>query len=1152
MTRTDLIARIVHEQRRAANPTASAWVSANAGSGKTKVLSDRVLRLMLAGTAPGRILCLTFTKAAAANMAIRIFERLGRWVTLPEEALTTELAALEGRPPSRHEIRQARRLFARAVETPGGLKIDTLHAFCERILHMVPFEANVPARFSILDDEQANELLEEALETVLSRASDSRRGDGRAGAEALSASYAAVSALTSGRDLNDLVRNAVRQRWLFQGKEGITASLEGLRAALGLAEGTNAASVRRRMMTEGLPPAEWTAIGRVLLESRNKTDRERGQTLCAAAVASTDEDRLQQYRSFFFKKDGEPRAESTLVTKAVDSDLKARLLAEQSRLADLDDGLRAAEAFERTAALFTLAAEIRTEIERRKARLGALDFDDLIARTLALLSRGDAAWILYKLDRGVDHILIDEAQDTNPDQWRILRLITEDFTAGLGATADRVRTVFAVGDPKQSIYGFQGAEPREFEASRRYWRKAVTGAQLTFEEVPLQVSWRSCRAVLRAVDATFGIEPHLRGLSFDEGFRGTEHDTTVEAPGCVELWPIERPAQRDDPEAWTLPVDEPLPTSPPVVVAQRIARAVRSWIHEGDRFGRRARPGDILVLVKKRGPAFLAVIRALRQAGVPVAGADRLDIGKHIAVQDLVAVGRAALLPDDDLSLAAAAKSPLVGLDDDDLIRIAATREETESFAAALHRHADAGEEAALRATQALASWRELARAHGPFGFYATLLGPGGGRRAFVARLGSEAGDAIDAFLCMAHQAEQVDAPSLTTFLTRFDDAEHEVKRDLDATGDEVRVMTVHGAKGLEAPIVVLIDGCQIDGPSDPLLPIARHAETGQAIPVWCTSTKQDSQAIREAREQHRLRGLEEHNRLLYVAMTRAKERLVIAPYMTSHRATPEEAWCAMIRRGLAEKLGAETPTEAPYGPVDLHFEDEAFGAASAAAEQVLQPLDIDPPDWLSEAVSRPMGERSFLSPSQAAQRPASSSRTSQQASPAARLRGTLVHALLEHLPTVEPPLRREVGQRYLAARAPRLSERERSWILGDVLTVMEDPELAPLFGTGSRAEVAITGTVMTASGPQPVLGQIDRLAVAADAVLLADFKSTRQLPDPDEALPDSQVLQLALYRQLLQELHPAKPVRALLVYTRGPLVREIEPAALDAALARL
>jgi ATP-dependent helicase/nuclease subunit A len=1123
-------------------------------------------------------------------MAIRIFERLGRWVTLPEEALTTELAALEGRPPSRHEIRQARRLFARAVETPGGLKIDTLHAFCERILHMVPFEANVPARFSILDDEQANELLEEALETVLSQASDSRRSDGRAGADALAASYAAVSALTSGRDLNDLVRNAVRQRWLFQGKEGITASLEGLRTALGLAEGTNAASVRRRMMTEGLPPAEWTAIGRVLLESRNKTDRERGQTLCAAAVASTDEDRLQQYRAVFFKKDGEPRAESTLVTKAVDPDLKTRLLAEQARLAALDDGLRAAEAFERTAALFMLAAEIRTEIERRKARLGALDFDDLIARTLALLSRGDAAWILYKLDRGVDHILIDEAQDTNPDQWRILRLITEDFTAGLGATADRVRTVFAVGDPKQSIYGFQGAEPREFEASRRYWRKAVTGAQLAFEEVPLQVSWRSCRAVLRTVDATFGIEPHLRGLSFDEGFRGTEHDTTVEAPGCVELWPIERPAQRDAPEAWALPVDEPLPTSPPVVVAQRIARAVRSWIHEGDRFGRRARPGDILVLVKKRGPAFLAVIRALRQAGVPVAGADRLDIGKHIAVQDLVAVGRAALLPDDDLSLAAAAKSPLVGLDDDDLIRIAATREETESFAASLHRHAEAGDEAALRATQALAAWRELARAHGPFGFYATLLGPGGGRRAFVARLGSEAGDAIDAFLCMAHQAEQVDAPSLTTFLTRFDDAEHEVKRDLDATGDEVRVMTVHGAKGLEAPIVVLVDGCQIDGPSDPLLPIARHAETGQAIPVWCTSTKQDSQAIREAREQRRLRGLEEHNRLLYVAMTRAKERLVIAPYMTSHRATPEEAWCAMIRRGLAEKLGAETPTEAPYGPVDLHFEDEAFGVASAAAEQVLQPLDTAPPDWLCEAVSLPpahraekwvhfsatndvplkdrsiglvpkvestfgsdaMRERSFLNPSRAAPQPASGSGKLQQASPAARLRGTLVHALLEHLPTVEAPLRREVGWRYLAARAPRLSERERSWILGDVLTVMEDPELAPLFGTGSRAEVAITGTVMAASGPRPVLGQIDRLAVTADAVLLADFKSTRQLPDPDEALPDSQLLQLALYRQLLQELHPAKPVRTLLVHTRGPSVREIEPAILDAALARL
>jgi ATP-dependent helicase/nuclease subunit A len=1148
VTRTDLIARIVHEQRRAANPAASAWVSANAGSGKTKVLSDRVLRLMLAGTPPGRILCLTFTKAAAANMAIRIFERLGRWVTLSDEALAGELGQLEGRRPSDQEIRQARRLFARAVETPGGLKIDTLHAFCERVLHMVPFEANVPARFSILDDEQANELLEEALETVLTRASDRQGGQET---NALSTSYGRVSALASGGDLNDLVRSAVRQRWLFAGREGIAENLAALRSALGLAPEMTLAGVRRCMIADGLPATEWISIGRLLLESRNKTDRERGETLCVAATASTEEERLRLYRTIFFKKDGEPRAESTLVTKAIDAGIKTRLLAEQARLAGLDDTLRAAEAFERTEALYTLAAEIRNEIERRKARLGALDFDDLISRTLALLSRGDAAWILYKLDRGVDHILIDEAQDTNPDQWRILRLITEDFTAGMGAASDRVRTVFAVGDPKQSIYGFQGAEPREFEASRRYWRGAVTGAQLAFEEVPLQVSWRSCRAVLRAVDATFGIEPHLRGLSFDEGFRGTEHDTTVEAPGCVELWPVERPAQRDDPEAWTLPVDEPLPTSPPVIVAQRIARAIRSWICDGDQFGRKARPGDILVLVKKRGPAFLAVIRALRQAGVPVAGADRLDIGKHIAVQDLVAVGRAALLPEDDLSLAAASKSPLVGLDDDDLIRIAATREDTESFAAALQRHARAGDAAALRATQALAAWRDLARAHGPFGFYASLLGPGGGRRAFVARLGSEAGDAIDAFLCMAHQAEQVDAPSLTTFLTRFDDAEHEVKRDLDATGDEVRVMTVHGAKGLEAPIVVLVDGCQIDGPSDPLLPLARQSGTGQVIPVWCTSAKQDSQAIRDAREARRLRGLEEHNRLLYVAMTRAKERLVIAPYMTSQRATPEEAWCAMIRRGLAEKLGASTPREAPYGTVDLHFEDDGFGTVVGAAEQLPQPVDIDPPDWLSASIPEPATGRPFLNPSRAAQS-ASGDATKPLANPMVRLRGTLVHALLEHLPAVGASQQAEAGRRYLAARAPRLSEKERSSILADVLGVMEDPALAPLFGEGSRAEVSITGTVLTASGPQTVLGQIDRLAVSAEAVLLADFKSTQQIPDPDEPLAEADVVQLGLYRRLLQDIHPGKPIRTMLVFTAGPSVREIEPAIFDAALARL
>jgi ATP-dependent helicase/nuclease subunit A len=1139
MIHGDLLSHIVHEQRRAADPRASAWVSANAGSGKTKVLSDRVLRLLLAGTPPGKILCLTFTKAAAANMAIRVFERLGRWVTLEEEALVAELVALEGCRPDPDTLRLARRLFARAVETPGGLKIDTIHAFCERILHMVPFEANVPARFAVLDDTKSAELLEAVTGLVLNRAVQDSGCLGRA--------REIVSAHAAGEGFDTLIRQTVREGWLFAEADGPAKALRRLRKRLHVPADVTPDSVVRTMLEEGVQPSEWPTMADALQTSPAVTDQKQAALLRAAFAAVDVRERLALYREIFFTGQGEPRA--SIVTKKIDAALKERLTEEQARLLALDDTLKGAQTFERTEALFTLAAEIRRGLDAEKARLGALDFDDLIDKTLELLSRGEAAWVLYKLDRGVDHILVDEAQDTNPEQWEILRHLAEDFTAGAGAAGGRTRTIFAVGDPKQSIYGFQGAEPRRFEESRKHWREAVTAADLPFEDVPLIVSFRSAKAVLSAVDATFAVPDHYRGLSFDDTATGTVHETVrAQALGLVELWPVERPAEAEEPDAWVLPVDAPERQSPPVVLAKRIARAIRTWTETGDEWGRRWRPGDILILAKKRSIAFFAVIRALKDAGVPVAGADRLDIGEHIAVQDLLAAGRAALLPEDDLTLASVLKSPLVGLAEADLLALAAGRGE-ESLVAALRRHATAGNGAAQAACAALDAWRALARAHGPFGFYATLLGPLGGRRRLVARLGSEAGDAIDAFLGVAQGAEQPEAPSLTAFLARFGAASHEVKRDLDATGDEVRVMTVHGAKGLEAPVVILVDGCQIFGPGSPLLPVVTDPASLEMIPVWSPGKAYDSALMAESRERHKERQLEEHNRLLYVAMTRAKDRLVIAPYMTSAKETPVQAWCEMIRRGLVQKAGGLVRHTAPYGEIEVWREGEAG------------PIKLDPPTdplpahaapaWLHRPVEpepepvppiRPFGA---LGAADRIHRPGDGPFVRE-----ARLTGTLVHALLERLPGL--PLERwaATGRAIVAARGPRLDAARQEGIMRQALGVLTHEALSPLFGPVSRAEVPLSGTIRTLAGETPVSGQMDRLAVLEREVLIADFKTTSRAPDPEAPAPAAYVGQLALYRALVAEIYPRHRVRAFLIWTAGPAIRELAEEELSQALA--
>ncbi|NBJ09524.1 double-strand break repair helicase AddA [Microvirga arsenatis] len=1125
-------------QRRAANPRASAWVSANAGAGKTKVLTDRVVRLLLSGSPPGRILCLTFTKAAAANMAIRVFERLGRWVTMDEESLVAELTELEGEKPTRKQVKLARTLFARAVETPGGLKIDTIHAFCERLLHLVPFEANVPARFAVLDESQTEEMLAQATANVMA---DAASGDFPELAEALDV----ISVDAVGDALSAAINAALKCKAFLHDPTGPAR----LRRELGLGPHETLETIERTMLEGGLKPEEWPAIAQELLQGK-ATDQERAASFIAAAEAQDPDEKLKHYLAVFLKEsDGTPRAESRLVTKSVDPALKQRLLDEQSRIWSLIDRRKAARAAERTTALFALAAEIHTRVEQAKMRLGALDFQDLIDKTLALLSRGDTAWVLYKLDRGIDHVLIDEAQDTNPEQWEILRRITEDFTSGAGSADHRVRTLFAVGDPKQSIYGFQGAAPHEFEKTRRDWSRKVREAKLAFEDVSLTMSFRSAKAVLSAVDATFAVDRHFKGLSFEDKAVGTVHESArPHAPGRVELWPVETPAEEEEPEAWVLPLDEPERQSPPVVVARRIAQAVKCWTTRGDETGRVWKAGDVLVLVRKRGAAFEAVIRALKEAGVPVAGADRLNIGEHIAVLDLVAAGRAALLPDDDLTLATALKSPLVGLTDDDLIRIAAGRADEESLHAALTRHAEAGDAKARRGCEALAAWRELARIHGPFGFFATLLGPRGGRSLLVARLGSEAGDAIDAFLCFAHQSEMTETPSLSYFLTRFESASHTIKRDLDSVNDEVRVMTVHGAKGLEAPVVVLIDGCEVLGKDPPLLQL--QAQSGDAIPVWAPGKNSDSNIMAQARELLHAKGREEHNRLLYVAMTRAKDRLVIAPYLTGKKESPQEAWCEMIRHGLVEKAGGLELDEAPYGQIAVWREGSPL-ARTLAAESDVAPLDpIAVPDWLTTAAPPepeplpPIRPSSALGAADRMTRPGDG-----PYAPEARLRGTLVHALLERLPALAPEHRESMARAYVKARAPRLAGDLRESILANALGVLDHPDLKPLFGKHSRAEAPIAGRVRTAEGEIMVSGQIDRLAVLDTEVLVADFKTTARPPRPGQPPPRSYVAQLALYRTLLAEIYPGRRIRTFLVWTAGPVIHELMEPELESAL---
>jgi ATP-dependent helicase/nuclease subunit A len=1115
-------------QVEAADPDISAFVSANAGSGKTHVLAMRVINLLLRGVDPAKILCITFTKAAAANMANRVFGTLAEWSTLPDDKLDEKIRQSTGASVTAALRARARRLFASALETPGGLKVQTIHAFCTRLLHQFPFEANVAARFSVLDEAENTQMLNELTLNVLLEAS--AKPD-----TPLGKALATAIVVAADTTFREVIGDAIRKRdaiakWIERAG-GVEAAMADLSKSFGLDPADTAESLEREFFSHSLiPEKDWPALIEVLSFGA-KTDRGHIEAL-RAAQAAFGRDRVDSYLRIFCTAELAPR--KNIVTKAIIEghphwfDLLKR---EQDRVCALLARERALAARDRTAALITIAARVIVNYRAEKERRGLLDYDDLIDRTLDLFSRSSAAWVLYKLDLGIDHVLVDEAQDTSPKQWSIIQTIVSEFTPG-GARPNVRRTVFAVGDEKQSIFSFQGAQPREFDAMRHVFARQFDNEEQGWKFLRFRHSFRSGETVLKSVDRVFKAPEVFASITTDTvGI--PEHLALPDAtPGLVEIWPLIEPSEKREMEGWDAPFDTESEQSPRVRLARRIAAQVKIWIAQG------LKAGDVLVLVRQRGSLFEAIIRALKDAGVAVAGADRLVLTEHIAVMDLMALADCLLLPDDDLALASVLKSPLFGLSEEQLFTLAWNRDA--SLMASLRSKAgnDPAFAAALRLLDELGM---AARLKTPFAFFAHVLGPLRGRAKFLARLGPEANDALDEFLNLALDYETRQTPSLQGFVAWLRAAKSEVRRDMEMARDEVRVMTVHGAKGLEANTVILADTTtKPTGKGDPrLLPL------GNGEIVWAKGQKADVGAMAEARQASQAEARDEYRRLLYVAMTRAAERLVVCGAKGMQK-IPDGCWYQLVETELGEECVAEAAFDGD-GEV-LRFRKGAPAPTVAAKRDDQPPApDVALPDWLTrDAAREPLAVRT-VTPSGFVDEDARPAATG--GAGLALLRGSLTHRLMQSLPELSPDRRLKAAQDYLARAGKNLPGPDREAIAAQVMRVLDDQRFAALFAPGSRAEVPIVGRVKTTGPDVLVSGQIDRLIVTQSEVLIADYKTNRPAPSA-LAVPKPYVRQLALYRAVLSKLYPDRPVRAALVWTEVPDLMEISQEALDHALA--
>jgi len=1126
-------------QIRAADPGVSAFVSANAGSGKTYELAQRVINLLLRGVDPAKILCITFTKTAAANMANEVFKRLAEWTTLDNATLDEKIAASTGRSADTAQRARARRLFASALETPGGLKVQTIHAFCTRLLHQFPFEANVAARFSVLDEATTTQLLDKlTLDVLLEASAEPDSALGRALAMAI--------VVAADQTFKDVVSDAIKKRdaidaWTKRAGS-VDRAIAELSKAFGLDPNDTLESVEQEFFSQSLiPAAEWPALIEIL-DSGSAADKKHIVALDAARAAAGRE-RIDNYLKVFCTTELEPR--KNIVTKTIADkhpDWLARLADEQKRVCDLIARERALTARERTRALITIAAEVIARYRAEKERRALLDYDDLIDKTLHLFARSSAAWVLYKLDLGIDHVLIDEAQDTSPKQWSIVRTIVSEFTPG-GARANTPRSVFAVGDEKQSIFSFQGAAPKAFDEMRREFAGQFDTPELGWRYLRFHHSFRSGEAVLGSVDRVFAAQDIFVSITTDAAGVPPHISLPDAAPGLVELWPLITPAERKEIEGWDAPFDTESEISPRVVLARRIAAQVKLWMARGQK------AGDVLVLVRQRGPLFEAIIRALKNAEIPVAGADRLVLTEHIAVMDLMALADALLLPDDDLALASVLKSPLFGLSEEQLFTLAWNR--PKSLRESLR--SKAGDNPTFAATNdTLDELAQAARNLPPLGFFARVLGPLRGRQKFLARLGPEANDALDEFLNLAHNStdtsdsERLKKSTLQGFLAWARSAKSEVKRDMEVVRDEVRVMTVHGAKGLEASTVILADTTTPPtGPRDP-----RLLSLSNGSIVWATARGEDVGAMVDARSAAQQDTRDEYRRLLYVAMTRAKERLVICG-MQGRNKIPDGCWYQLVEDALKPDCIAEPADDGGGGEVWRYRkgpppeQEQQKNNVPAATK----PTSL--PHWLTANATSEISAVRTVTPSSAGDDDAARPFTV-AGNAKALLRGTLVHRLLQSLPDIPADRRAKAAEEYLARAGQTLAAEERAKIAEQVMLVLEDARFYELYGPGSRAEVPIVGRLILGGQEMRVSGQIDRLAVTKTAVLIGDFKTNRPAPRRIEDVPHTYVRQLALYRAVLAKLYPERPLRAALIWTEVPDLMELSGELLDAALARI
>ncbi len=1169
-------------QRAASNPDESIWVGASAGTGKTKVLTDRVLRLLLPrddgrpASLPSRILCLTFTKAAANEMALRITEKLAEWAMMDvdhadeNKSLRKILDDLLGQPPSDEQLSAAQRLFADVIDCAGGLQIMTIHSFCQSVLGRFPVEADLTPGFKIMEEGAAARLMKRAQGDVLEEA----LRDENAGS-ALSVALHNLAQELHEEAFEYLIKDVCAEKLQISRMIKRYSSIEGIYAALcdfyDVPQNMAVDDVYRAFAADGAFNAADLKLATDAMLQGKKTEAGHAQTIidwlnkdASARIAG-----FSDYKLAFLTKNDDmrsPKGYPTDDTKKILPDCRDILEREGMRILRAVDQVKRMKSAALTRDALALGGAISDRYSALKQAQGGVDFDDLIMRTMALL-QGESqvfsslesadqalipSWVMYKMDQGLDHILVDEAQDTNPEQWQIIEALCQEFFDGFGARDDVLRTSFTVGDIKQSIYSFQRAAPDEFKRMQRVLDEKITQGGGVNREVNLEISFRSTQSVLSVVDQVFS-DPALNkavggGVIHHDSFRAGQ-------AGLVELWPYFETPKREQRDFWDPPVYESSSESGSSQAAAYIADNIQNWLDRNEvlpAYGRSVQAGDILILVKSRGAFVEQMVRALKTRKIPVSGADRMVIGEQLAVQDLMSLARFCLNHQDDLTLAEVLKSPFFGWSEEELFSVSYERkgslwQEVCNFdAGRMLSIPDAPKDMVIVADDKRAKARDyLARLSGraaylgAYEFFSYVLNSPcpaddySGERAVRYRLGDDALDPIEELMNAALDFSYDEIDHLQVFLQWAEQNNIEIKREMDEQGGQVRIMTVHGSKGLQAPIVILPDTMLSSSGKKGGRLLLPH-KTGMGIPLY--SARKDDDPDQYAAQYQKCEALddEEYYRLLYVAMTRAADRLYITGYKGS-RKEKEHSWYNILSSVMKNDARSvelndgvwriENAQTADPDKIKKRGENKVF--------------DDSLPEWIFSLAPEEETPPRPLVPSRLSDDELAAVTSPLIAGQESRFkRGNVTHKLLQFLPDFDEVKRANAATSFVRKNASGFSDIVQMSIVDEVMDILKNPEFAPFFVKGSMAEVSVTGLM---SDNRIVSGQIDRLVVGESDIWIIDYKTNRPPPIDPNDVPQIYRKQLAAYRDSIQEIYPQHKIHTALLWTDGPYLTIVQ-----------